>query len=130
MSQHHPHYFTPKPLLPRLVRWTYSLLFVAICLIGAYYVLAYAPSVRESGSLAPTALQVIPQHDAGQTVYITERQQVLLNAYGAAFAGSLLVWLMVGILLEVKLKIHIFKGAPARLPREPKHSPPTTFSSN
>ncbi len=127
---HRPHYLTPKTLLPRLVRWGYILLFVAICLIGAYYVLAYAPSVRESGSLVPTALQVVPQHDAGQIVYITERQQLLLNAYGAAFAVSLLVWLMTGILLEVKLKIHIFKGVPAPLPREPKHSPPTPFSSN
>ncbi len=127
---HHPHYFTPKPLLPRLVRWTYSLLFVAICVIGAYYVLAYAPSVRESGALVPTAMQVVPQHDAGQTVYITQQQQLWLNIYGAAFAVSLLVWLMIGILLEVKLKIHIFKGVPAPLPREPKHSPPTSFSSN
>ncbi len=126
----HPHYFAPKPLLPRLVRWCYSLLFVAICLIGAYYVLFYAPSVRESGSLAPTAVQVVPQQDAGQTVYITERQQLLLNVYGAAFAVSLLVWLMIGVLLEVKLKIHIFKGVPAPLPRESKHSPPTPFSSN
>ncbi len=127
---HRPHYFKPKPLLPRLVRWSYSFLFVAICLIGAYYVLVYAPSVRESGSLMPTAMQVVPQHDAGQTIFITERQQLLLNAYGAAFAVSLLVWLMIGLLLEIKLKIHLFRGVPAPLPREQKRSPPTPFSSN
>ncbi len=128
--QAHPHYFHPTPLLPRLIRWCYSLLFVALCIAGAHYVLVYAPSVRESGSRVPTAIQTVPQHDAGETVYITERQELLLNLYGAAFAVSLLVWLMAGILLEVKLKIHIFRGVPAPLPPEPRGSPPTSFSAN
>jgi hypothetical protein len=125
-----PRYFTPKPLIPRLVRWWYTAMFAVICLLGAYYLLVYAPTVRGSGSLAPTTTQFVPQRDGEETVYITEHQQLRLNLYGAAFAISLLVWLMVGILLEVKLKIHIFKGVPAPLPREPEHSPPTPFSSN
>ena len=105
-----PHYFTPTPLLPRLGRLCYNLMFVVILIAGAYFLLVYAPSVRESGSLVPTAAHLVAQHEDGETIYITQSQHLLLNAYGAAFAMSLLVWLMVGILLEVKLKIHIFKG--------------------
>lgn len=123
-----PHYFAPTPILPRLIRFCYSALFVVICVAGAYYALVYAPSVREHGSPTPTQTQVVPLHEDGEVVYITESQQVLLNAYGAAFAVSLLVWLMVGLLLE--LKIRIFRGVPAPLPREHKHSPPTPFSQN
>ncbi len=125
-----PHYFAPKPILPRLVRFCYGALFVVICLAGSYYLLRYAPSVREQGSLVPTGTRVVPLHEDGEIVYITERQQVLLNAYGAAFAVSLLLWLMLGLLLEIKLKIHIFRGVPAPLPREHKRSPPTSFSEN
>lgn len=125
-----PHYFTPTPLIPRLIRLCYSLMFLAVFVAGAYWALVYAPSVRESGSPVPTATQVVAQYDAGQTVYITARQHLLVNLYGAAFAVSLLVWLMLGLLLEVTLKIHIFKGVPAPLPREPEHSPPTSFSAN
>jgi hypothetical protein len=105
-------------------------MFAAVFLAGAYWAVVYAPSVRESGSLVPTATHVVAQHDAGQTVYITEKQNLLVNLYGAAFAISLLVWLMAGLLLEVKLKVHIFKGAPAPLPREPEHRPPSSFSAN
>ncbi len=124
------HFLAPTPILPRLARLCYSALFVVICLAGVYYLLAYMPSVREHGSLAPTSAQVVPLHDEGEMVYITERQQILLNAYGAAFAGSLLAWLMIGLLLEIKLKIHIFHGSPAPLPRQRKRSPPTSFSEN
>ena len=125
-----PHFFSPTPIWPRVVRFFYSLLFLGVCLGGAYYIIIYAPSVRESGALAPQGQQVVPLRDAGQTVYITARQQVLLNVYGAAFAMSLLVWLMLGLLLEMKLKIHLFRPFPVRAPRKIEHGPPTWYSPN
>ncbi len=124
-----PRYFTPKPILPRLVRILYSLLFIAVLVAGAYYALIYAPSVQESGALAPIGQQIVSHSGDGATVYITQQQQFLLNLYGALFAVSLLVWLMLGLLLEIKLKIHIFRGVPAPLPK-PKPGPPTSFSHN
>ena len=124
-----PRYFTPKPILPRLVRVLYSLLFIAVLVAGAYYALIYAPSVRESAALTPSAQQFVPHPDDGEVVYITPQQQFLLNLYGALFAVSLLVWLMLGLLLEIKLKIHIFRGVPAPLPK-PRPGPPSSFSPN
>ena len=125
-----PRYFTPRPLIPRLIRWCYAAMFAAILLLGAYYLLVYVPRVHDSGSTAPTTTQFVPKQDQGETVYITEQQQARLNFYGATFAVGLLSWLMLGLLLETRLKIRIFRGVPAPLPREPKHSPPTSFSSN
>ena len=125
-----PHYFSPTPILPRLVRFCYGTLLAAVLVAGAYYALVYAPSVWNSGSLAPSAVHVVARHVDGETLYITQRQQLLLNLYGIAFAVSLLAWLMLGILLEVKLKVRIFRGVPAPLPREPKHRPPAPFSHN
>ncbi len=124
-----PRYFTPKPILPRLVRVVYSLLFVGVLLAGAYYAIIYAPSVRDTAALAPSAQQFVPHTGDGETVHITPQQQFLLNLYGALFAVSLLVWLMLGLLLEIKLKIHIFRGVPAPLPK-PRPGPPTSFSPN
>lgn len=125
----HPRYFTPTPILPRLVRFLYGLLFVGVLLAGVYYVVIYAPSVRESAAAAPIGQQIVPHPDDGGIVYITPTQQFLLNFYGALFAVSLLVWLMLGLLLEIKLKIHIFRGVPAPLPKS-KPGPPTSFSPN
>ncbi len=124
-----PRYFTPKPILPRLVRFFYALLFIGVLLAGAYYATIYVPSVRDTAALTPSAQQFVPHTDDGETVYITPQQQFLLNLYGALFAVSLLVWLMLGLLLEIKLKIHIFRGVPAPLPK-PRPGPPTSFSAN
>ena len=126
-----PHRFmTPTPLWPRLVRLVYRLLLVLILLAGAYYILIYAHGIRESGSPIHGGEHVVPQHEDGAILYITAKQQIELNIYGAALAVSLLTWLLLGILMEFKLKIHVFRPVPAPLPREPKRSPPTSFSSN
>jgi hypothetical protein len=124
------HYFHPTPLIPRLVRWCYILVFAGLFAAGAYYALVHAPAVIESGSPVPTTSHTVLHHEDGESVYITQRQQITLNLLGAALALSLLAWLMVGILVEVKLKIHIFRGSPAPLPREPKHDNPSSFSMN
>ena len=114
----------------RVVRFLYTLVFVALCLGGIYYIAVYAPRVREAGSLAPVGQNVIPQREDGETVYITARQQLLLNAYGIAFAVSLLAWLLIGIVLEMRFKVRIFRRLPRAAVPKIKHGPPSSFSPN
>ncbi len=106
-----------SPDRDRLIRFFYTLLLVVVCLAGIYYVAVYVPAVRETGSPWPVGARVMPQERRGETVYITARQEFLVDLYGAAFAVALLGWLVIGITLEMRFKVHIFRQPPRGLSR-------------
>ncbi len=106
-----------------LIRYAYIALLAAVCLAGAYYLAVYAPGIRESASRVPVGEQVVPHNDEGETVYITPREQLTLNLYGAAFGLALFAWLFVGIALELKYRIEIFGPLPASLAGRKKQVP-------
>ena len=103
---------SPSPLWINLFRLSYRLLFVALLLAGAYYLMIYMPGVHERASLTALGHQVVPQQQYGEIVYISARQAVRLNLYGAALAFSLLLWLLSGILFEMVFKIPLFRQPP------------------
>ncbi len=106
-----------SPDRDRLIRFFYTLLLMAICVAGVYYVAVYVPAVRDTGSPWPVGAQVVPQERRGETVYITARQEFQQDLYGAAFAVALLTWLAAGITLEMKFKVRIFRQPPRRVSR-------------
>ncbi len=118
------------PRRDRLIRYAYVALLAVVCLAGAYYLAVYAPGIRENASPVPMGKQVVPHNDEGETVYITPRQQLTLNLYGAAFGLALCAWLFVGIALELRYKIEIFGPLPWSLAARKKEVPRTPFSSN
>lgn len=118
-----------SPAQARLIRTVYILLFLVIMLAGIYYIVAYIPAVRETGSLSPAGAQVVPQREDGETVYITAKQELAVNLYGGSFALMLLGWLMLGILIEFRFKIQIFRGIPASLPSKMEGNPPSESRS-
>ncbi len=119
-----------SPRRDRLIRYAYIALLAAICLAGAYYLAVYAPGIRESASPVPMGEQVVPHNDEGEVVYITAREQLTLNLYGAAFGLALFAWLFVGIALELKYRIEIFGSLPGSRSAGKKQTPRTPFGSS
>lgn len=91
----------------RLLRWTYSVLFLGVWLTFLAFFYIFGREMQD-GAPDPTATRNMPLVNHGETVYITAQAKQLIDALQAASFAGIPAIMLLGALLHFGLGIRVF----------------------